>query len=607
MHRRSIKIRYFRLKRIFAFKNQPIFVKIFLSFVFIFILIVILSYSNFSFYEKDKESTALDTIRLTNLQAIDKIDNYIKDMSTTTKFPLLSEYNETKFMRLLNNFNDTNNSSLTFQKSADQIFNTIINFKSQIDSIFIFNMKGNNEYRMKTSALFKPYNPTGEKWFRDTVEAFGRPVIVSTFKMPDISDTDDEHALTFSVARGILDVETSKVIGVIMVNCKIGSLSDICEKMIIAQDQRIIIADSKGNTVFDTVSSNITKKLDDSLLNLLSKNTNLNEKVRLSNTDVFINYTASDYTGWKIINIIPVNKLNLNIHRMKTATTIITFTIIILAFILLLSISRQIAKPLKKLVLLLKLFENGNFDVQIKPEGRDEIGSLAIAFNKMAVKLKRLIKEVYFDKLRQKELELQMLQNQINPHFLYNSLDSIHMMAEINEDFETSKMAIALAKIFRYGISQSNVKVTIKEETENLKDYIMIQQVRFDEIFSISTDIDESLSGFMIIKLILQPLVENAIYHGINSRGEKGRINIHGYKDEDTIIFEVTDNGDGIAPEQLELLNAYVNGLNNSFNSIGLKNVNKRIKLHYGDKYGIIIYSTLYEGTKVKVIIPCIC
>jgi Predicted signal transduction protein with a C-terminal ATPase domain len=600
-----LKRRYVIFKKMLRFKNQPIFVKIFLCFISVFVLIVILSYANFSFYEKDKESTALDIIRQTNLQAIDKIDNYLQDMCTTTKFPLLSEYNETKFMRLLNNFNATNKSDLSFQKSTDQIFNTIINFKSQIDSIFIFNLKGSNEYRMKNTALFKPYNPSSEKWFQDSIDAFGRPVIISTFKMSNVADIDNEEALIFSVARGILDVDTSRVIGVIMVNSKMSFLSDICQKMIIAPGQRIVIADSKDNIIYDTVSSNITKKLDSSLQNLLGEKINLNEKVYLNNTSIFINYAVSGFTNWKIINIIPVEKLNLNINRMKTVTTILTFTIIIIAFVLVLFISRQIAKPLKKLVLLLKLFEKGNFDVKIRPESRDEIGSLARAFNKMTIKVKRLIKEVYFDKLKQKELELQMLQNQINPHFLYNSLDSIHMMAEINEDYETSKMATALAKIFRYGISQTNVKVTVKEEIENLKEYIMLQQVRFEDIFSIQLDIDESLADHIIIKLILQPLLENAIYHGINSRGEKGFISISGYIENETLIFEVSDNGDGMDLEQLALLNGYINGLNHSFKSIGLKNVNKRIKLYYGDKYGIQIFSTVNAGTKVKVTIPC--
>jgi two-component system sensor histidine kinase YesM len=252
----------------------------------------------------------------------------------------------------------------------------------------------------------------------------------------------------------------------------------------------------------------------------------------------------------------------------------------------------------------MKLIEKGDFKVKIKYSSKDEIGKLARTFNSMARKMNNLINEVYFDKLKQKDLEVQMLQNQINPHFLYNTLESIHMMAKINKDAETSRMAVALGKILRYSINRNQERVTVREEIEHLKDYIMLQKVRFEDIFDIEVNVDESLNEKNIIKLILQPIVENAVYHGMDSVESGGKIEIIGYEKENNIIFEVIDNGIGMDEKLVEKMNNYINDLDDTMKSIGLKNVNKRIQLHYGSEYGVKVFSKQGIGTRVQVTIP---
>ena len=252
----------------------------------------------------------------------------------------------------------------------------------------------------------------------------------------------------------------------------------------------------------------------------------------------------------------------------------------------------------------MKLVEKGDFDVKIDFTNRDEIGQLAKTFNNMTKRINKLINEVYVDKVKTKELELQMLQYQINPHFLYNTLESIQMMSIINDDEETSKMVYALGKILRYGISKKHEIVTIKEELSNLNDYIMLQKVRFEDIYEININVDSSLNEIKMIKLILQPIVENAIYHGLQNRTSGGVINVLGYIKNSKVIFEISDNGIGMDANLTTRLNEYINDLNDSFNSIGLKNINKRIKLRYGDLYGIYITSEYGNGSIVTVIFP---
>jgi two-component system sensor histidine kinase YesM len=252
------------------------------------------------------------------------------------------------------------------------------------------------------------------------------------------------------------------------------------------------------------------------------------------------------------------------------------------------------------------MVEKGDFDAKVKIEGKDEVNQLASTFNNMTDKIKKLINEVYINKIRQKELEMQMLQNQMNPHFLYNTLESIHMMAEVNRDKEVSRMARTLGKLLRYGIGRKQEQVTVKEEVEHLEDYIMLQKVRFEDIFVITVNVDRSLYECIIIKMILQPLVENAVYHGMENRSEGGKIEVKGYKSGEKIVFEVVDNGKGIDETQVKKLNDYINDRNNSFKSIGLKNINKRIRLYYGSLYGVEITSKIGIGTILKVIVPYI-
>jgi two-component system sensor histidine kinase YesM len=254
----------------------------------------------------------------------------------------------------------------------------------------------------------------------------------------------------------------------------------------------------------------------------------------------------------------------------------------------------------------MKIVEKGDFDVKLKLTNRNEIGELCKTFNKMTRKVNKLINEVFIEKIRQKDLELQMLQNQINPHFLYNTLESIHMIAETNRDEKISIMAQSLGRILRFSISMKQDRVTIQEELNHLIDYIALQKVRFNNLFDITVNIDESIYKNLIIKMILQPIVENSIYHGLENIVEGGRINISGYVENSFVIFEIIDNGTGMDKTQVTNLNDYINGYNNFYKSIGLKNVNKRIKLYYGAEYGIEIFSTMGEGTKVKVILPCI-
>ena len=219
---------------------------------------------------------------------------------------------------------------------------------------------------------------------------------------------------------------------------------------------------------------------------------------------------------------------------------------------------------------------------------------------------KILININYKNQIEQKELELRQLQNQINPHFIYNTLESIHMMAEINDDLETSTMAEYFGSIIRYSMNRKINTVKLKQEMEVIDNYIYLQKIRFDQLFTIENIIPEELLNCEIIKMIIQPLIENAIYHGLSECDSNGKIIIQGHHIDDNLLITISDNGVGIEDDKLKDLNDYINDKNNKFNSTALRNINRRLKLNYGKTFGLEIFSVYGKGTSTVLTLPYI-
>lgn len=215
----------------------------------------------------------------------------------------------------------------------------------------------------------------------------------------------------------------------------------------------------------------------------------------------------------------------------------------------------------------------------------------------------KVTEKIYRQNIAEKDLKFQMLRSQINPHFLYNTLDSMRMSSLKTGYAHLASMCEILAKILRYGVSDSQNLVTVKEELEHLNEYTELIRLRYTNL-DIQTCIDPSILEIPIIRLLLQPLVENSVNHGLADDASNGSIYVWGYQKEQTLIFTVTDNGNGMDLEQLELLRDYLEDKNTAFKSIGLKNIKKRIRLYYGEEYDLTIDSRLYQGTSVTITLP---
>ena len=264
-------------------------------------------------------------------------------------------------------------------------------------------------------------------------------------------------------------------------------------------------------------------------------------------------------------------------------------------------------KPLEKLVSAMQMIENRNLDVRIDDKRADEYQRVYKGFNDMVSELKRLIKDLTNEKILKKEAEIKLLQAQINPHFLYNTLESIHSIAKIKKVEEIALMVSALSKFYRISLSGGKDIVTLKEAVELVKDYLTIQNIRFKGKISYYFDISDELMRYRVPKLILQPIVENSIYHGIERSKGNGILNIYGMLDKSNLNLVVEDNGVGIEKESLEELQRSIedDSFENSKN-FALKNLNQQIKLKYGPNYGLSIKSEYGKGTCVTIRLPAI-
>ena len=262
-------------------------------------------------------------------------------------------------------------------------------------------------------------------------------------------------------------------------------------------------------------------------------------------------------------------------------------------------------RPIRDLCDLTEKVAGGDFSVKTQVEAGDEIAVLTRSFNDMTEEIGILVDDIRKKQENLRIIENRLLQEQINPHFLYNTLDAIVWLAEENKSAEVVKMVTSLSDFFRTTLSKGHDYITVKEERTHIESYLEIQQFRYQDILDYEIQMDEEIYGYIIPKLTLQPLVENALYHGIKNKRGKGKILITGKKQGDKIIFQVIDNGKGMTEEELNRLRKKMAGTDtgDEAKGFGVSNVNQRIKYYYGREYGVFFESKENEGTNATIII----
>lgn len=336
------------------------------------------------------------------------------------------------------------------------------------------------------------------------------------------------------------------------------------------------------------------------------------ENMSILDNDIYvftklITEEIQEYVYYEALELEKVKEaIQADINNMLSVSLIILVVVLVITWTLVIVISDSISKPLQHLCELTKQVGSGDFSMQKINGSGDEVATLERSFNTMVGKIEELVANVRCEQVNLRRTELKLLQAQINPHFLYNTLDTIIWMAEDGQSEEVVEIVGALSDFFRVSLSKGRDYITLKEEESHVKSYLQIQQFRYADILEYEIDIPEELGEYNILKLTLQPIVENAIYHGVKQKRGKSKIMIHGSYKENHILLTVEDNGIGIQEEKLKQIRLHLEKENPEITDrgFGLANVNARIRLNYGKEYGLSIDSTYGVGTKVSMILP---
>ena len=498
-------------------------------------------------------------------------------------------------------------------RNIDNYFFNMLQRRRQIWGYSIYTLDGEVLYsisRYPERLVDKQVN--NEPWFIEAVEQRGRPI---TRGRHEIKYSGGGSKSVISIVRAMVGFEDNTIFGVIVVDEDIEYIAKIIENIKIGDSKGIvIIADSHGALVYSNSDKEYAKvsSYEGYKQNVLL-NTNISYTLGTGNDRVHMIQSISEQTGWKVITCIDHNELVKDSALARNI--IITFMLICLAITYVISafVSSQATKPLIHMKELMLEVEKGDFNVQVPVHGHNEISSLEKGFNSMITKIRQLIQKEYQEKLLRNEAELNLLQAQINPHFLYNTLGSIKSMARSENASITAKMIQTLSRIFRYSLGSMGITVSIREEIEYIKDYLLLQQYRFQDKISASYDLDESALDEQILVMCLQPIVENAIIHGLMQKNGNGHIHIVLQHDNDYTKLLIIDDGIGMDDDVMNKINAELQnadsqnlnlGLYVKNNKIGMLNVNYRIKYKFGKQYGLIIRKNDGAGITVEISLP---
>ena len=452
------------------------------------------------------------------------------------------------------------------------------------------------------------------KLYKIAQESNGSLTWVPTYKFTDVynsnelEDMDIEYRYLFSAVKIInnlnrdnirfddLDENTEKPL--LIINFKPNLFKDIVESDIQYKESQYFIFSSMGDIVYSTNASDLATKKKPMWLEEIAENKSGKIKKDIDGKKMIICYDTIESTGWVSAVVIPVDSILIELASMRYFILFLGIILIILASICASFISKSITKPIDKLLVAIKKMGEGKFSTKVQVNRNDEIGNLIKKFNEMDDKISTLIEENYISSIREKEAIIMSLNIQLNPHFLYNTLNIINWIAIENNEKEISKMIISLSSMLRYTAHNNEEISDFKKDLEWLKKYIYIMQNRFEDKFSVFYEIDEDVEFYKVPKLFLQPFVENSIIHGFSMIDSGGSLKITGRLEGEMVYFSVEDNGRGMDNKRIKEV------METNTDNIGIRNVNNRIKLIYGDRYGVTIQSEINRGTRITINLP---
>ncbi|MBU3114259.1 cache domain-containing sensor histidine kinase [Clostridium lacusfryxellense] len=484
----------------------------------------------------------------------------------------------------------TGKESVEHASSLNLLLKNTIESDSSIKSIIIVGKDGRLISNEKKLNMSMSSDMMKQQWYVNAINSNNMPVLTKA-RMQNFSMDKDNWVI--SISQEIRDKKGNNL-GVLLIDVKYKIVDNFLNDLNVGDKDYVFILNDRNEVVYHKDTNYfISPKLQDNLI----KESKMDMGYDNKNKMVIQRYKIKN-TDWTLFGVSSLNELEL--MRKNLIETIVVISIMFLCIIAYSGsyFAGRITRPIAKLEEAMRNIEEDFTPVELDEKGCYEVLSLATHFNNMTKRIKILLEEIIQKEKYLRTSELNALHSQINPHFLYNTLDTIAWMAEFKDTQKVVSLTKALAQFFRLSLNGGNEITTVFNEIEHIKQYLYIQQQRYGDKLSCEINCDENISQEKILKIIIQPIVENAIYHGIRQVDRKGIILINVKKEGKDIIFTIRDNGDGF---DLSILKSGKSTKDIKLGGVGIKNVDKRIKLYYGEEYGVKIESIIGEGTCVYI------
>ena len=445
-----------------------------------------------------------------------------------------------------------------------------------------------------------------QKWFQDAASELEN----FHFSTPHVQDLFDDPSYRYywvvSLSRTVeLTRNGSSMLGVLLVDMNYSSIEQLLEKANTdTSGEYVYLMASDGEIIYHPKQNLIHMGLYQENNDMAAGYEDTTVKENFHGEKRLVTVKTISYTGWKLVSVVPMKSFSMGMTGMRNLVVLLVALTVLAAVILNQMVSARISKPLRRLNDSVKEWEAGNMEPDIYIGGSMEVEHLGKTLRSTVAQIRQLMDDIVVEQEEKRKSELDALQSQINPHFLYNTLDSIVWMITGERYDDAVFMITQLASLFRISLSKGKTVISIEDEVKHAKNYMNIQKIRYKNSFEIDFEIEEEILNGCIVKLVLQPLLENAIYYGMEFMDGEGEIYVRGYRRDNDVYLEVEDNGLGMPEEEAaELLNGKERPHKHG-SGVGLVNVHSRLKLRFGEDYGLIIHSCPDEGMMVQIHIP---
>ena len=476
-------------------------------------------------------------------------------------------------------------------------------------SLAVFDENGGLISATPLTELKNSVTPSREGWFTTAVERienlhFSTPHVQNLFE-----DPDSRYHWVVSLSRHVeLTRGGNMESGVLLVDMNFSGIEQICKDVSFSNGQGYLyLIDGNGEVIYHPRQQLLYAGLQE------ENNLTAAGYADGTHAEVFqsqkrqVTVKTVGYTGWKLVGVVPTETLRDNYSQLLLfALFVVSFSIFLLVFVNL-RLSEWITAPMKKLDHAVKELEKGAESVDFNVDGPYEVEHLSRSVQSMVSTMRHLMEDILQQEEEKRRSELDVLQSQINPHFLYNTLDAIVWMIEDGKSEQAENMVVSLSTFFRTVLSRGREFISIREEVQHIRSYLEIQKARYQDILSYEIQVAPELYPYETLKMTLQPLVENALYHGVKNKRSGGLIRISGERDGKLIRFKVEDDGIGMNAEALTHLQEEIRRpCKETDTGFGMANVNERIRMNFGADYGLMIESEEGKGTRVWVTIPAV-